>query len=774
MSKHRAPRLDLAQHRSQGLNAFRKKDYATALQHWSIPELAADERVRAALAETYFRLGLSQRHLPEQALHNISRAVELAPHDPRYAYHRGLALHRAGQLAEARQAYARAAELGAPHTGLGYVRALLEVELNPAAALADLPGLSAEYRAALESVTALLRGEPHAVLEAKPAGWWEQLTAQGRAGQAFELLRGLAQLAAGEAGAARQTLTRLGDRHPRSAVESVRGFYAGLAAAANGQADVALAEWTTIARNAARSNLPVLPRLSRALAESYHHQLHELLAAGKWAELLAKAEAVAALAPAERAPHLAQLIARQRLAQTAATTGDWSQAVRHWQAMRALLEERPGLGPLAPILRNLAIAYEAQEQWAPAAEAWAALLKTLPRRTSKKAPTPGVEEQRAWLRRRVLDNYKRANQPDAAISLYKQAVKASPDDLDLRLELAQALLGNQQEIAARNEARRILDKKPDYVPAQLLLAEIHHTRGEWHVAEQLLRAALQAEPQNENVRRSLAQLLRQRGNDWFNAGNYNQARQTYLQALELTPGDPQLHIWLADIAEVQRKPDDIRAHLDAALATGKPEAHALVFNFWAQARNEAEARQTLARAEAANAASPRFCLEAGVACLGAASPPPQPLALFGPPRKPARPDARWESWGRELIERSLKDQPLLVEMLRALIGLLMEHRLYAYAAEYGRRVLDLTPEDLDGMVAIAVLHTMSQDRARAKEILKRAENLARQKNRKDLLEQIRDIRHTLDDPLFQMLGPSLFALGPDALDDLDELESFFR
>lgn len=771
MSKKRAARLDSVQQKNQGLNAFRKKDYAAALRHWSIPELAADERVRAALAEAHFRQGLSLRHLPAQSVAHLRRATELAPNDPRYAYHLGLALHRANELGEARTAYARAAELGAPHAGLGYVRALLELELNPAA-LDGLTGLSAEHRALLEPVAALLRGEPQAVLAAKPAGWWEQLTIQGRAGQALELWRGLAQLATGDAASARSTLTRLGERHLRSAAESVRSFYAGLAAAANGQPDIALAEWTAIAHNAVRSNLPLLPRLSRALAEGHQRQLWELQAAGKWAELLAKAEEVAALAPAERAPQMAQLIARHRLAQAAAAEGDWPKAVQHWQAMRAALEEHPDLGPLAPILRNLAIAYEAQEQWAPAAEAWAALLKTLPRRTSKKTPTSGVEEQRAWLRRRVLDNYKRAAQPDAAIGLYKQAVKASPDDLDLRLELAQALLANEQMIAARNEARRILDKKPDYVPAQLLLAEIHHARGEWYEAEQRLRAALQTEPQNENARRGLAQILLKRGNSQFNAGRYEQARQAYTQALELTPDDPQLHIWLADIAEVQLKLQEMRSHLNAAIATGKPEAYGLVFNFWAHARNRAEARQVLEQAEAANAAGSHFYLHAGVACLDAASPPPPPV-FFGPPPKPAKPDAHWESWGRELIERGLKDQPLLAETLRALVGLLTERRLFIYAAEYGRRMLELTPDDVEGMVAIATLHVMGQDKAGAKEILKRAENLARQKNRKDLLEQIRDARRTLDDPLFQTLGPSLFALGPDAFGGLDEMEDFF-
>ena len=119
-----------------------------------------------------------------------------------------------------------------------------------------------------------------------------------------------------------------------------------------------------------------------------------------------------------------------------------------------------------------------------------------------------MAEKRAWLRRRVLTCYQKAGQPDAAITHYRAAVKADPDDLDLRLELAEALLANEQEIAGRNELRRILERDPHHQGANAKLAEFHQMRGEWWEAERLYRDVLAADPDNNSAKRGLAELLR--------------------------------------------------------------------------------------------------------------------------------------------------------------------------------------------------------------------------------------------------------------------------
>jgi tetratricopeptide (TPR) repeat protein len=443
--------------------------------------------------------------------------------------------------------------------------------------------------------------------------------------------------------------------------------------------------------------------------------------------------------------------------------------------MRDILEAQPDLGPLSPVLRNLAIAQEALEQWEPAAEAWAALLKTLPKRPPKKKPAPtdsSVDEQRAWLRRRILDNYKRAGRPDQAIAYYKQAVKAVPDDLDLRLELASALLANEQIIAARNEVQRILDKDSAHVGARLLQAEVHQARDEWYAAEQALRRVLEIDPQHEAARRGLAQTMLDRGVDAFNTGRYDLARTIYAEALAFSPTDTQLLVFLAETEWVSKDEAAAREHFEAALATGRPEAYVKVFDCWLKHNREDEARQALARAEAAGVASPHFYVDAGVACLTHGAPPPSMPDPFGPPkpRKPAK--GKWEAWGRELIERGLASVPNRREVLRYLVANLGMQQP-ALGIEYARQLVALEPEDPSALMSLGLMQALRQDISAAKDTLRKAEQLARKQGQTDLARDIGNMRREIGSPLFGMMGPLLSSLGPEVLDELDD-EVYFR
>ena len=213
------------------------------------------------------------------------------------------------------------------------------------------------------------------------------------------------------------------------------------------------------------------------------------------------------------------------------------------------------------------------EQWGAAAEVWTILMNTLPRRQPKAKATTAVPvdrvaalpvaEKRAWLRRRVLTCYQKAGQPDAAITHYRAAVKADPADLDLRLELAEALVANEQEIAGRNELRRILERDPHHQGASVKLAELHQMRGEWWEAERLYRDALATDPDNDSAKRGLAELLRERGHEQFNQGYHAGARDTYAAALKLAPDDVDL---LASIGFAELLSNDeagARAHFES-------------------------------------------------------------------------------------------------------------------------------------------------------------------------------------------------------------------
>ncbi len=768
--------------RQLGLAAFRQHNYTDAIRHWSKLDPENDPAIRAVLAEAHFHRALDSRVHLSQCLADLRRAIELSPDEARFWYHLGLTLHRADQLEEACAAYARAADLGLQRRGFGFVRGLAEIEqarltgrdASPRL-LETLPWLSAEDRAALTPVAALAGGAPEVILSAASNGWLERLKALGRSDSSAVLWEGLAWMAMGDAAKAFAKLSLPKGQPLRARAENVRVFYHGLAAASNGNPQAALNEWTEAARASAKANLPSLPRLSQGIAALHAQRLHNLQAAGQWAEVLKLAQGMLTLTPNEDSLLRHSLVAANRLANAAVESGDWFTAITRWQRMRDILEAQPDLGPLSPVLRNLAIAQEALEQWEPAAEAWAALLKTLPKRPAKKKPAPtdsSVDEQRAWLRRRILDNYKRAGQPDQAIAYYKQAVKSAPDNLDLRLELASALLANEQIIAARNEVQRILDKDSAHVGARLLQAEIHQARGEWYAAEQALRRVLEIDPQHEAARRGLAQTMLDRGVDAFNTGRYDLARTIYAEALTFSPMDTQLLVFLAETEWVSKDEAAAREHFEAALATGKPDAYVKVFDCWLKHDREDEARQALARAEATGVASPHLYVDAGVACLSHGAPPPSMPDLFGPPkpRKPAK--GKWEAWGRELIERGLASVPNRGEVLRYLIGNLGMQQP-AVGIEYARQLIALEPEDPSALMSLGLMQALSQDISAAKDTLRKAEQLARKQGQSDLARDVGNLRREIGSPLFGLMGPLLSNLGPEALDDLDD-EEYFR
>jgi tetratricopeptide (TPR) repeat protein len=739
-----------------GLSLFRQGDWAGALAQWG--KLEGDPQLRPALAEAHFRRALVSRHHPAEVAAELQRAVDQCPQEARYWYHLGLALHRADQVAEARAAYSFAAELGYQGQGLGLVRGLAELEYSPSLSLQALPWLAAEDQAALAPVAALLQGEPQAVLAAAP----------GRADLSAALWQGLAWLAQGEPARALERLSADKGRQLRAGAEQVRVFYRGLAALAAGQWRVALEEWTEAAQAAARAKTPLLPQWHEGLAQLRARRLAELQAAGQWAELLRQVQEALVLTPGDPALLQFQLAASHHLAAAAAGAGEWHRALTHWQRMRGVLEQDPNLGPLPPVLRNLAIAREALEQWDGAAEAWAALLRTLPRRKTK---TGGqVEKERAWLRRRILDNYHRAGQPDQAIAYYKQAVKAAPEDLELRLELASALLANDQTIAARNELCRILEKDEKHPGAHQLLAEVHQARGEREEAEEALRRVVAVDPADEKTRHSLARLMLERGVEEFNRGQHRRAQQTYTEALALSPADFHLLALLADTELVLGRGKAAQDHLEAALATGKPEAYARVFDCWMKHRRQTEARQLVALAEEAGAADAQFYLAAGAACL-AYAPKPPPF-VFGSRAKEKKIPTPQETWGREMLEKSLALSPDRSEALGRLVDVLgpLQPEL---ALEYAGQLVALKPQEPRPLMTLGLLQAMAADPKAASATLGRAERLAREQGHKDLVREIAQVRRKVSDPFFGLFGPLLARLGPEELEDFDE-EDFFR
>lgn len=795
--RHQKPPLKISKptfrpegERGLGLKAFHVGNYGEAIRLWSELD-AEDPAVRAALAEAHFRRALAARQSFSEAEADLRRAADLLPEVARTWYQLGMTLHRNDRLEEARQAYARAAERGLARRGFGIVRGLAELEADPNLSLETLPWLSAEARAALEPIAALLRGAPAgqakapvpAVASEAPAsgvgpkapasgGQAEALSAAARppipADPVAALWQGLRLLAQGEAEAAYTALgPPRGQRLPVGA-EPTRAFYQGVAAALAGKPQMALSVWRELTRLSPLASSSCPPRLKAALSQLSTHSILALQQEGRWEEALQQAQTGAAHAPADLWMPRAALIAANRLATAARETGNWRGVVARLYLMRSLLEQHPTLGPLPPVLHNLAIAFEALQEWEEAAQTWAALLNTLPRRSGRppKNPVPApagpsLEEQRAWMRRRILDNYGRAELPDEAIAYYKQAVKADPDNLALRLEMAAALLANDQSIAARNEVQRILDKDPKQTAALLFLAEIHQTRGEIYAAEIALSRLLEIDPQHDTARKAIRQMILERGMYAFNSRQFPQALEIYTRALTYAPDDPQLLVFLGQTENVLGRARQAQAHFDAALAVGTVDAYGVLFVFWVRMDNEPKARQVLERAEAAGKDTLEFYMRVGVACLTLAERPAP--ARTG--RKPAPPSV-WETWGPELIGKGLDRAPDRADALERLLPALGPQHP-ALAVEYARQLVALQPDDPEHHLDLALYQGFAKDVAGAKATLAQAERLARKQGRKDLLDPIAELRREVGSPLFGKLG-AFFGPGGRNPFDLEE------
>lgn len=756
--------------KQNGLKAFQHNDYDTAIASWSQLDAASQPAVAAALAEAHFRRALQAPQI-SQRLKDLQRATELVPDEGRFWYHIGLAHHREGRLAEASGAYARAAGAGfSRRKALEMVRALAEIERNPGIDLARLPWLGADERALLTPVAALLRCDAGAAFTATSA-----ISASSfRATAMGALWRGLALLSSGQPVAAQVSLTlQAGQALPRDA-EVVRLVYYGLTLVAQGKREEAFTFW-----NSAAQRLHA-PRLQEAMLGLRLARVRSALSAEQWAEVAELAEVgigpqdtIAANDEWKKPLLAAALVAHHRLARQAVQRSEWAEASKHWESMLALLAQAPAFGPRSQLWQSLACTYEFEQKWGHAAGAWNELLRSLPKREAKakagRVDSPAealpLAERRSWIRQRILECYKRAGEPGQAITLYRQAVKADPDNLDLRLELAQALFANDQQIAARNELKRILEKDPRNLAAYRQLAELHEARGETFEAEQALRKALKVDPNYEPARYGLGEMLVHRAQEQFDWGNYRFARASAEEALQYRPDSSEAWATLGDIALTEKKPDHdaARTCFENALKRAHPEAYLDVLQRWVWHGDMEEGRALIARAESAGIASADFYVDA--ARMGFEEAAATMQRTFWPTSKTRKkkptPDG-WKEWAGDLLRMAeQKAGPQAPQLWRHIVWAIGPFDP-TLGITYAQRLLESAPLDVEVYLMLGIMQCLLPDQmTQGKQTLRKGRQIARQQGNVELEQRIDEV---LDEVSGRFMGPGL--LGGPALPDL--------
>ncbi len=725
--------------------------YAEAIAIWEKLDWP-DKRssLTAAIAEAHFRLAVGNGIGADSLLH-LEQATGLAPADPIYAYYLGLTLHRQGKLVEALDVYRRAVANGLSHPGAGVVMALAALELDPNTDLATVPGISPQDLQTLASAVRLVQGKPRAEQpQSLLSGLAERLKLT-QPSPARLVLDGLALLAEDKP-EARQYLVGLdGKTWPRS-INAVRWYYIGVAAARKDDLVLALDAWKQ-----ARNLDPNLVGL-RNLSILYARRSMSHTETSDWAGAARLARDGLKLVPGDSALGTLALNALDRSAREAAKAGDWAAAAKHWADAREVLSDLSSGGTPRPILHNLALAYESIQLWEPAAEAWRAMLRTKPR---KKTLDGFSDEHWVWVRQRVIECYKQAGRPNEAITIFKQAIKANPDDADMQLDLVSALLSNGQEQAAYGELQRLLKKHPHHIEAMLMLAELQTRRGEWYAAEMTMRQAIVAEPDNDRVRRRMADVLRARASSLMSARNNAGARDLYEQALKYVPDDYNLVLSLARTEFNLRHLDKAGEHIERALELGKDksDAYEQAFICWVIERNFDEARAVQQRGEANGKLTPSFYIHTGIECLSRAAPEPELPELdflFGFGRKTAGParsrraprSHELEALGKQLLDQALALGPE-VEVLRHIIAK-VGPRSADVGLPYAQRLVKVAPEDATGWLLLGVYLGSERQVKEGQAALRQAARVARQQGNHDLAREADQMRRAIADPFFAM------------------------
>ncbi|NJN65248.1 MAG: tetratricopeptide repeat protein [Chloroflexaceae bacterium] len=783
--------------RKQGLRDFQAGWFDRAIEVWS--ELASgDVQIVESLAEAHFRRSLNS---PDQAaqIADMQRAIELATAEVQYHYLLGVFLHRAGDIPAAIACYRTVLQHREPWPGAGMLLALAELERNPNVDITALPGGSPDVWKALAPVQALLRGAAPALPDTSRGG--EGKAPEPDPDPMADFWAGLGLVQAGH----RLARTKLSDRRPlpSARADAIREYYEGVAAARAGDMDAALDLWQKVPDR----HQAAMPWLTENLAAVLIQRLGEQIEGGKMPEALATATMARSLPT--RYAALDSLVAQvfDRAAHSAAEEGDWRRAASLWDQARELVASSSSLGTPRLLLHNLALAYEAQEDWLQAAEMWRALLRTRPRQQAKKSPPKEREQgaraaqdsseengspepdasdgpslaitgvpndsQWAWVRKQVIECYRQAGKPEDAITIFRQAIKKDPDDIEMRLQLSDALLANEQEQAASNELQRILERDPQNVDALVRQATLQSSTNQWHAAEETLRKILHLQPDREDVRREVARLILKRGQHYHQWGMHEAAVESFEEGQQFAPDNYQFPLNLARVAVDQKKFKDAALLLDRVLemAPDQPDAYVFALDCWTVANKVEEARSVLAQAEARLTITSDFYVQVGalIADRSTASPSSSdPLALLlgpqGEKQKPAVTNTEaWVPLIRESFERAIALEPD-TPMVYFKIAMSVMAVQPGIAVHYAGQGVEKDPENPRGLATLGITQALNDEVSEAKKTLSRAIRLARRQGDMQTARDLEGIRREMSSPFFRFAF-QMGSLGGDPDDD---------
>ena len=232
-------------------------------------------------------------------------------------------------------------------------------------------------------------------------------------------------------------------------------------------------------------------------------------------------------------------------------------------AFSTLLNGQPPLpGPLPEAQSNLGVALARDGKFADALAAF------------QQATTGDEQEPDYWVNLGLLQL--RSQKPDAAVAPLRRALELQPADAEARTLLALALdqSGHGEEAQAervtlsRSSARIVLPRNP--VPADFARFDRIRMRPDPGALrpDSSTQGSESAGDNLDNVHGpQMIALHLQRGRQFLDAGNLDDAQRAFIEALLLAPLDASAHTGLAEVYDKQGRPNDGVREYRAALAS---------------------------------------------------------------------------------------------------------------------------------------------------------------------------------------------------------------
>jgi tetratricopeptide (TPR) repeat protein len=445
-----------------------------ATEAMNIASNSAEKEAAAEIfVEAHFRIAVSGSG--DDRLQHLAEAIRVSPQDPRLKFCSAITLLQMSRFSEALTELDAVADQQPEKPGLAYLHQLARLLAGQDLDTSRPSPAEVEILCAIES---LLKGAAIA-----------PTASADRNSNYLPALQMLSEMLKDPVSAPVLPLKEAAEKIGKKDIVRILDYYRGVAAMRAGDRESARSAWLKAQSAGYKESW-----LSANLSRLEYDRILEPLKQSRWQEVI---NLIDRLPAKVKDPFLDETagLAHYHLGYQAALSGSWETAARNWRKAGKLIKS-------FRLSHNLALAEEALENWGAAAAAW----REMVRARSRKAGNPNYlnNSQVAAIWERTAECYYKDDEPDEAVTCLKTALKYAEKDMELRLDLVDLLLDNQQEKAARNELMRILSFDPQNVEALMQLGNLTFADLEIEESIKIFKKVLTIDPQRADAREALA------------------------------------------------------------------------------------------------------------------------------------------------------------------------------------------------------------------------------------------------------------------------------